>query len=94
MPELLALLRRRQAIQRNQLLGAAMVCAMLANVHRDPARSRAYSPEDFLPPDPEREAPSGEEPEPQIDIARQLDMLSSMGFGRIVEEPLIVLAKD
>jgi hypothetical protein len=26
-----------------------MVCAMLANIHRDPKKGKTYSPQDFMP---------------------------------------------
>jgi len=28
---------------------AGLICAVLANIHRDPKRSNAFKPEDFMP---------------------------------------------
>lgn len=36
--------------QRESLLGAALICSVIANTHRDPKRrSKPYTPDDFLP---------------------------------------------
>jgi hypothetical protein len=43
-------MQRRQAQLERADWGAALVCSVIANVHRDPKkRQRPYAPDDFLP---------------------------------------------
>jgi hypothetical protein len=47
-----ALLKRRQFDIDTGDRQAALICAVLANIHRDPKKSRAYTVQDFLPQKP------------------------------------------
>ena len=50
MREFTALLKRRQENDRQSLYGAAMVCAMLANVNRDTKKHpKPFQPDEFMP---------------------------------------------
>ncbi len=56
--ELEALIKRHNSVQRNGLLGAAMVCSLLANINRDESkRKEPFTVADFMP---------GEKTEPTI----------------------------
>lgn len=44
------LLKRAEARFEREMLGHAMVCSVLANIHRDPKkRHQPFSPADFMP---------------------------------------------
>lgn len=47
--QLNALIKAYNAGQRSQDYRTGLICALLANIHRDPKKSKAYKPEDFMP---------------------------------------------
>jgi len=47
--QLNALIQVYNAGQRSQDYRTGLICALLANIHRDPKKSKSYKPEDFMP---------------------------------------------
>ncbi len=47
--EFQALMERHQLALERQDFHAGMICATLANIHRDPRKTKAFSPSDFMP---------------------------------------------
>lgn|GEM_PF-2599564 len=44
-----ALLKRRASLIERQDYHAGLICSVLANIHRDPKKSNAFTPQDFMP---------------------------------------------
>jgi hypothetical protein len=44
-----ALLKRRAFLIERQDFHAGLICAVLANIHRDPKKSNGFTPQDFMP---------------------------------------------
>lgn len=58
----MALLERRNADVERQDYHAALICAVLANINRDPKRTlQPYSPSDFMPQPQRRETAETED---------------------------------
>lgn len=47
--QFIALLRQHRNSEERNDYRAALVCAVMANIHRDPKKSKVYKPEDFMP---------------------------------------------
>lgn len=62
-----ALLKRQAANIERQDFRAGLICAVLANINRDPKKSKVFTPQDFMPSKPKPAAPA-QNPEEMFEL--------------------------